>query len=157
MSLCLGSISSMFSPNSPDSSNHSIPSKCIILDSGRSQDVIRWLWLWLVRRYKRFQVSDRSMQPLLNSGDEVLVDRNAYGHQPPQPNDIVVIDHPQQPGFRLVKRVKVRADEAIAPATGYWVEGDNAAMSTDSRSFGPVPHHCLIGKVVCIFRDMPFS
>ncbi|NEQ96369.1 MAG: S26 family signal peptidase [Cyanothece sp. SIO2G6] len=152
----------MFSLNSSDSVNNTTCLECIVLDSGRSQDVIRWLWLWLVQRYKRFQVSDRSMLPVLKPGDEVLVDRSAYGDTgkvpanqgSPQPNDIVVVDHPQRPGFRLVKRIVPMPETAIAAAnSGYWVEGDNAPVSTDSRSFGPVPPHCLVGKVVCIFRE----
>ncbi|MGK7890812.1 MAG: signal peptidase I [Leptolyngbyaceae cyanobacterium] len=200
----------MFSLNFSDSDPNPMLSGCILLDGGRSLDVCRWLWLWLVRRRQRFQVADHSMLPLLKPGDEVLVDRNAYGiagtlkpSQRPQPNDIVVIDHPHRPGFRMVKRVKVMPDGAIANLegaianlegaianlegaiansdgaiansdgaiansdgaiansdgaiansdTGYWVEGDNTLVSIDSRRFGPVPHRCLMGKVVCIFRE----
>lgn len=137
----------------PDHDNDTMSPGYIVLDSKRSPHVLLWLWLWLGRRCLRFQVTEHSMLPLLKPGDEVLVNRHAYDQQHPQPNDIIVLDHPQHPGFRLVKRVKQMPKEAIAlPNLKYWVEGDNVTVSTDSRHFGPVPPHCLVGKVICIFR-----
>lgn len=35
------------------------------------------------------------------------------------------------------------------PPRCYFVMGDNRAVSTDSRSFGPVPREDIIGEVIC--------
>ncbi|NET09348.1 MAG: S26 family signal peptidase [Symploca sp. SIO2B6] len=100
------------------------------------------------------------MLPLLQPGDEVLVDRKAYHHSPqvneclsgPQPGDIVLVDDPRQPGFHLVKRViNIQAPSPPQVQPDYWVEGENRLESTDSRSFGYVPHRCILGKVTSRF------
>jgi hypothetical protein len=77
------------------------------------------VWLWLLRRRRRFRVTGDSMLPLLQPGQEVLVDLAAYRQQPPQAGDIVVAYHPQQPQLPIVKRVLCswRAIAAICGAT----------------------------------------
>ncbi len=107
---------------------------------------VREIVAWLLRRYQRFRVTGASMAPLLMSGQEVLLDPHAYRRQPPQPNDIVVAEHPQQPGFRIIKRVEfVEADGRC------YLKGDNAIASTDSRQFGLVTLPQIYGKVLCLF------
>jgi len=81
------------------------------------------------------------MEPGLQAGDEVLV----HPRRTPRPGDVVVLEHPQRPGTRLVKRLR-RED-----AGGLWVEGDNPPASTDSRHFGPVPPDRLLGTVIARF------
>ena len=56
--------------------------------------------------------------------------------------DVVVVEHPERPGFELVKRV-VRVPGDVAPdgrvlMDELWIEGDEPEGSTDSRRFGPV-------------------
>jgi nickel-type superoxide dismutase maturation protease len=63
--------------------------------------------------------------------------------------DIVVVDHPQRPGFRLVKRVIDR------DATGLFLAGDNAGPSVDSRHFGPVPAEAVLAKLVLAYHPRP--
>ena len=48
----------------------------------------------------RFAIAEESMTPLLREGDYVVTRR-----RPPLLGDIVVFEHPQRPGFHLVKRV----------------------------------------------------
>ena len=90
----------------------------------------------------RFRVEDRSMEPTLRAGDYILVNRWAYRRREPAPGDIVVLKDPEAPDRCLVKRVL-----SGAPASGYFVEGDNAEQSRDSRHFGPVQRQLIVGKV----------
>jgi nickel-type superoxide dismutase maturation protease len=101
--------------------------------------------LWMLRRRQRFRVTGDSMRPLLIPGEEVLIDPTAYRHTPPQPGDLVVAQHPQQPELRLIKEV-VSVD-----VQGCFLQGVNRSASTDSRTFGRVPLACLLGRVVCRF------
>ncbi|QQE66420.1 S26 family signal peptidase [Leptolyngbya sp. BL0902] len=101
--------------------------------------------LWILRRRQRFRITGDSMQPLLRPGEEVLIDPRAYRHHPPQLGDLVVAEHPQQPGFRLIKWVV-----AVEPQ-GCFLQGINLAASTDSRSFGWVPPEGILGQVICRF------
>ena len=99
------------------------------------------LWLW--RRRRRFRVTGDSMRPLLVPGEEVLIDPTAYRRRAPQPGDLVVAEHPQRPGFRLIKWVV-----AVEPQ-GCFLQGIDRAASTDSRTFGWVSLHRILGQVVC--------
>ncbi|MEB3267485.1 MAG: nickel-type superoxide dismutase maturation protease [Leptolyngbya sp.] len=101
--------------------------------------------LWLLRRRRRFRVSGESMLPLLQPGEEVLVNPAAYRQVPPAAGDIVVATHPQQPTLPIIKRVLFVAGDRC------YLRGDNPAVSTDSRRFGLVPHHAILGRVVCRF------
>ncbi|MGF1537113.1 MAG: nickel-type superoxide dismutase maturation protease [Elainellaceae cyanobacterium] len=102
------------------------------------------LLLWLLRRRDRLRVTGRSMVPLLQPGDEVLVNSRAYQTQPPLPGDIVVACHPYR-DLKLVKRmVGLRGDRCL-------LSGDNWRESTDSRQFGAVPLDRILGRVTCRF------
>lgn len=76
------------------------------------------------------------MVPALRPGDFLLVRWGAR----PRPGDVVVLALPDRPlGIkRLIGQVP----------GGWWVEGDNPAASTDSRTFGPVPDAAVRGRVV---------
>lgn len=107
---------------------------------------LREFLLWLVRRRRRFRVSGRSMTPLLEPGQEVLINPAAYRHTRPQPGDIVVVRHPDQPQLRLIKRIT-----AVLDGEHYMVKGDNRLESTDSRAFGPVRVEHILGQVTSRF------
>jgi nickel-type superoxide dismutase maturation protease len=87
------------------------------------------------------------MFPLLQPGEEVLVDINFKGRNYfPKIGDIVVLNHPEKSSFPIIKRV-VKIKE-----TGeFFVQGDNFTVSNDSRHFGTVNSQLIIGKVVCRF------
>lgn len=81
------------------------------------------------------------MAPTLLAGDWAIATRTS-----PRPGDVVVLEHPERPGFELVKRAAGRS------GSGDWfVEGDNAEASTDSRGFGPVPASAIKGCVRLVY------
>ena len=86
------------------------------------------------------------MEPTLSAGDYVVA-----VHQSVRLGDLVVVEHPDRPGFELVKRVTgmpgdVVADVAVGP-NEYWVAGDRADATTDSATFGPVAGERIRGVV----------
>ncbi len=82
------------------------------------------------------------MEPALRPGDYVLVNRWAYRRSPPVAGDVIVLRNPEAPGQFLVKRVMSGDGTA-----GFFVLGDNMEHSRDSRHFGLVPRHLIVGKV----------
>ncbi len=90
----------------------------------------------------RFRIDDNSMSPALSPGDYVLVNRWAYAFRLPSVGDVVVLRPPTSRDRFLVKRVA-----RITDSGGVFVLGDNAERSQDSRHFGPVSRHHIVGKV----------
>lgn len=78
---------------------------------------------------RRVEVTGDSMRPALAPGDRLLAVRSRRA----PPGALVVVRDPRDRDRVLVKRVVRSGPEGMV------VEGDNAAASTDSRSFGPVP------------------
>ncbi len=83
-------------------------------------------------------VSGDSMVPTLQPGDLLVV----ASTRRIRTGDLVMARRPDRPTLLLVKRVLARE-----PA-GWWMEGDNPTASDDSRLFGLVPDHCVVGRVV---------
>ncbi|MEL6319502.1 MAG: nickel-type superoxide dismutase maturation protease, partial [Cyanobacteria bacterium J06626_14] len=108
----------------------------------------RYLMGWVMRKRRRFRVTGYSMAPLLKPGEEVLIDPLAYSAQSPEPGDIVVAEHPERPEFRLIKRVV-----AVLDSGDCILIGDNSSESTDSRNFGAVPPHKIMGRVTSRFAS----
>jgi nickel-type superoxide dismutase maturation protease len=81
-----------------------------------------------------YRVAGDSMRPAYAPGDLLL----GWRWFRPRAGQVVVI-HRERP---LVKRIKRVQAEAV------WIEGDNAAASTDSRAFGPVPRAQLEAVIV---------
>ena len=90
----------------------------------------------------RFRVEDHSMEPALHPGDYVIVNRRAYRRREPEAGDIVVLQNPEAQAQFLVKRIMSGDRQA-----GFFVLGDNDVHSRDSRHFGMVPLHLIVGKV----------
>jgi signal peptidase I len=89
-------------------------------------------------RPRRVVVRGASMAPTLVEGDRLLVVRR----RTLAPGDVVAVRDPRDRSQLLVKRVGVVGSGAVT------VLGDNAAASSDSRVFGPVPRGDVIGTVV---------
>lgn len=89
------------------------------------------------------EVEGDSMLPALQPGDRLLVLRSFRV----QVGDVVAVHDPRVPTRTVVKRVA-----GVGP-NGVTVVGDNAAASTDSRAFGPVPMAAIRGRVV--YRYLP--
>jgi nickel-type superoxide dismutase maturation protease len=101
------------------------------------------------RRWRPFrvEVAGASMRPMLEPGDWALAVRVRRVRR----GDVVVIEHPERPGFELVKRV-VHVPGDVAPdgselVDEVWIEGDAPEASSDSRRFGPVPLVLVRGTV----------
>ena len=83
-----------------------------------------------------------SMAPTLRSGDAVLVRRTRRV----RPGDVVVARFETRPGLLVVKR-------AMRPvAGGWWLEGDNSAVTDDSRVFGAAE---VLGRVIVRYWPLP--
>ena len=95
----------------------------------------------------RVAVAGTSMTPTLDA-DDWLVVRTAAADKV-SAGDVVVVEQPDRPGFLLVKRAVRRTPG------GWWVEGDNAAASDDSRVFGPVPDHLVRARVLARYWPRP--
>jgi signal peptidase I len=99
----------------------------------------------------RIAIEGVSMAPTLLPGDWALVVTPERFHR----DDVVVVEHPQRAGYEIVKRlVGVPGSLVDGRELGedeYWVEGDFAHRSTDSRDFGPVRRDQLKAKVVLVY------
>ncbi|MGC5659482.1 S24/S26 family peptidase [Micromonospora sp. WMMD723] len=86
-------------------------------------------------------VTGPSMSPTLRHGDALLVRR---GGRPVRPGDVVVAVFRSRPDLLVVKR-------AVRPQDGgWWLHGDNALVTDDSRAYGVAD---VLGRVV--FRYWP--
>jgi signal peptidase I len=88
------------------------------------------------------------MTPALEAGERVLFDRLAYVVGEPQVGDIVVARHAARPGVRMLKRVAER--DGLAEAE-YWLLGDNAEESTDSRDLGTFGREDILGRAWVVY------
>lgn len=91
------------------------------------------------------------MLPTLLPGDWCL----AVAPRRFAPGDVVMVEHPERPGYEMVKRLvggpgDHRGGRLLA-SDEWWVEGDRSDASTDSRHFGPVPTEALKAKVLLVY------
>jgi nickel-type superoxide dismutase maturation protease len=106
--------------------------------------VVAGLWLALGARFVGgvWVVAGHSMQPTLEPGDWVLVDRWTFRHRAPRAGEVVLLLVPDSPA-PAVKRVT----RAVPAGNAFEVRGDNPAVSLDSRTFGAVPAGSILGRV----------
>jgi len=109
----------------------------------------------LVREYafEAFYVPSPSMEPTLQPGDRILVNKMCAGEI--DRDDLVVFRSPEKPGQFWIKRVRglpgdVIDGEAI-PAGRVYLLGDNAANSRDSRHFGTVSRDAIVGVAEYVY------
>lgn len=89
---------------------------------------------------KKFVIAGSSMIPTLNNNDSVLV--LSYILTSPKIGDIVVAMHGEK---HIIKRItKIKGNT-------FFLSGENTLESTDSRRFGFVNRHDIIGKVILKF------
>ena len=92
------------------------------------------------------------MRPALEPGEWALATPASTFRR----GDVVVVEHPDRAGFEMVKRVVgVPGDrdpnDTVLGVGQFWVEGDSADASTDSRSFGPVRREHLKARVRLVY------
>ena len=102
-------------------------------------------WAVRARPFGRALVEGQSMMPALQPGDRLL-----YGPAPLlRSGQVVAVRDPRTPDRLLVKRVRWSANGLVD------VRGDNAAASTDSGDFGPVPRSLVAGRL--LYRYSPLE
>jgi nickel-type superoxide dismutase maturation protease len=93
--------------------------------------------------FDRAVVEGASMAPTFRSGDRLLLVRRL---RPLRIGDLVALRDPRDGDRLLVKRV------VLVRGVDVEVAGDNAAASTDSRTFGAVPASSVRHLVVRRYR-----
>jgi nickel-type superoxide dismutase maturation protease len=103
---------------------------------------------WRRRRPFRVAVEGTSMSPTLEAGDFLIAVRPKAVHA----GTLVVIEHPDRPGFEMVKRLSAGpgavVDGKVLGSDEWWVTGDLPSASTDSRTFGAVEGSAIRGEVL---------
>ncbi len=129
----------------------------------------------------RIRVDGNSMEPTLQNGEFVVVNKLAYKFGDPQIGDVIVFHYPRDPNQEYIKRVvglpgnnvniknglvyvndQILPEPYIAtppryqadwnvPTDSLFVLGDNRNNSSDSHNWGPVPMQNVIGKALFIY------
>lgn len=133
----------------------------------------------------RVRVDGFSMNPTLQNGEYILVNRLAYKAGQPNRGDIIVFRLPGDESQDLIKRViglpgdtvrvsdgvvtingaklqepyiaqnPLYSDERVVPEGNLYVLGDNRNDSRDSHQWGLLPLENVIGKSVLIYWPPP--
>src|SRR5438309_8695133 len=89
--------------------------------------IARWVGAALLFRAfvaQAYYIPSESMQPTLEVGDHIYVNRVVYRFWKPVRGEIVVFDHPQEHGTNLIKRVVAVAGDRVEGRDGHvWVNG----------------------------------
>jgi len=104
------------------------------------------------------RVDGQSMEPTLHNGQILFVDLISPRFRPISVGDVVVARYAGDPSLTFVKRVAGTHDQpdlqeprgAVVPSDSYFLLGDNPPFSTDSRVFGSVNKHLIVGRVITI-------
>ena len=129
----------------------------------------------------RIRVDGASMEPTLQSGEFVIVNKLAYILGTPSIGDVIVFHFPRDPDQEYIKRIiglpgdtvaiedgmvyvngQILNEDYIAAAPVYenswevpsdslFVLGDNRNNSSDSHNWGSVPLDYVIGKATFIY------
>lgn len=93
----------------------------------------------------RVAVSGPSMAPTLADGEWWIALRGSEIRD----GDLVVVEGlGDAPGLAVKRAVRREAG-------GWWLEGDNAGVSRDSRHFGAVPDQAIVGRLLLRYRPLP--
>ena len=133
----------------------------------------------------RVRVENISMEPTLQPGEFILVNKMSYRLGELQRGDIIVFHYPQNPVEDYIKRViglpgdtvsvhgnqvfvnDTQLDEPyisaepkydgvwVVPAGNLFVLGDNRNQSSDSHSWGFVPLGNVVGKALVVYWPIP--
>ncbi len=87
-----------------------------------------------------YLIEGESMYPALRSGDQVLI----CPYDTIRVGDIVLARHPFMKSVTIIKRVAQILDDGR-----YFLLGDHALESADSRSFGALNPTDILGRATC--------
>ena len=101
------------------------------------------------------RIVGRSMHPTLQPGQVIFVSTRSYRRRFPRRGEVVVARPASAGGRLMIKRLVGLPHDTIELAGQRWqlneheffLLGDDARASTDSRSFGPVTLKELVGPV----------
>lgn len=152
-----------------------------IIDIGETLILSIVLFLGINAISARIRVDGYSMEPTLQSGEFVVVNKLAYLLGEPEIGDVIVFHYPRDPEQEYIKRViglpgdriQIAAGQVVVngqlleepyiaappsyqtewlvPEDSLFVLGDNRNNSSDSHNWGPVPMENVIGKAVFIY------
>jgi signal peptidase I len=94
-----------------------------------------------------------SMEPAINNGTVLVVSRLTYGLRLPWKQNYALLWAGPKEGEVIVfytpsGELAVKRCVSINERKEFYAEGDNRALSYDSRSYGPVPINNIVGKVL---------
>ncbi len=129
----------------------------------------------------RIRVDGASMEPTLQSGEFVIVNKLSYLFGEPTTGDVIVFHFPRDPDQEYIKRIiglpgdrveinngevyvndqlldedyiaasPVYEDTWEVPGDSLFVLGDNRNNSSDSHNWGTVPMEYVIGKATFVY------
>lgn len=103
--------------------------------------------LWIAQP---FIVSGNSMVPNFHNGDYLIIDELSYEIRKPERGEVIVFRYPKNPSQFFIKRIAGLPGETIngiiLANNEYYVLGDNAPASSDSRYWGPVKSNLIVGR-----------
>jgi signal peptidase I len=126
----------------------------MILIIAKSIAVVVMIGVILCIMYEPMEVSGDSMLPTLKSGDVAIIKKLILNNL--KSGDIVVIKTPDYGDYKshlAIKRIKrVKCDALSKSICQVWVEGDNPAVSFDSRYYGWIDSDKIIGRVIKVWK-----
>jgi len=129
----------------------------------------------------RIRVDGASMEPTLQSGEFVIVNKLTYTLGKPKTGDVIVFHFPRDPDQEYIKRVIGLPGDRVTvksgrvyvndqpleeayiasppvyestwdvPADSLFVLGDNRNNSSDSHNWGMVPMDYVVGKAIFVY------
>lgn len=138
--------------------------------------------IWFVKSASQnFRIEGSSMEPTLQEGQYLIVNRLSYFLDEPERGDIIVLHFPNDRSRDFIKRIiglpgdtvaisngEVRVNGALidepyikdpspnnqtwtVPEDSFFVMGDNRRNSSDSRSWSSLPEDDIIGKAWVVY------
>ncbi|HEY8735513.1 MAG TPA: nickel-type superoxide dismutase maturation protease [Candidatus Dormibacteraeota bacterium] len=103
----------------------------------------------LLKSVYPLRVKGESMRPLLRDGALIAAMRVDPGTML-RVGDVVVARRPDRPGVAIVKRILAIDQQGMV-----FLDGDNAAASTDSWTFGPVSRDLILARARWRYWPLP--